>query len=70
VPGSGRNGWRRPASAPLHLAEEPWPNGLNESLDGRFWDECLNRELIGSVLESQVIARAFREEHNAERPNP
>ena len=29
----------------------------------------LNRELLGSVLEAQVIARAFREEYNTERPH-
>src|SRR6202000_1072289 len=35
----------------------PWQNGINESFNGRFRDECLNRELLGSVLEGQVIAR-------------
>jgi transposase InsO family protein len=47
----------------------PWPNGVNESFHGRFRDECLNRELLGSVLEAQVIARAFQEEYNTERPH-
>jgi transposase InsO family protein len=47
----------------------PWQNGVNESFNGRFRDECPNRELIGFVLEPQVIGRAFREEFNAERPN-
>jgi putative transposase len=48
---------------------KPQQNGMNESFNGRFRDECLNRELIGSVLEAQVIARAFREECNTERPH-
>jgi transposase InsO family protein len=47
----------------------PWQNGVNESFNGRFRDECLNRELLGSVLEAQVIARAFRDEYNDIRPH-
>ena len=47
----------------------PWQNGVNESFNGRFRDECLNRELLGSVLEAQVIARTFRDEYNAIRPH-
>jgi transposase InsO family protein len=47
----------------------PWQNGVNESFNGRFRDECLNRELLGSVLEAQVIARAFKEEYNTFRPH-
>jgi putative transposase len=47
----------------------PWQNGVNESFNGRFRDECLNRELLGSVLEAQVIARAFKEEYNTVRPH-
>jgi len=47
----------------------PWQNGVNESFNGRFRDECLNRELLGSVLEAQVIARAFRDEYNEIRPH-
>jgi transposase InsO family protein len=47
----------------------PWQNGVNESFNGRFRDECLNRELLGSVLEAQVIARNFRDEYNEIRPH-
>jgi len=39
----------------------PWQNGVNESYNGRFRDECLNRELRASVLEAQCIARNFRD---------
>ena len=62
--------WLARASIRIRFIEpgSPWQNGINESLNGRFRDECLNRELIGSVLEAQVIARAFREEYNTERP--
>ena len=47
----------------------PWQNGVNESFNGRFRDECLNRELLESALEAQVIARAFRDEYNDIRPH-
>jgi hypothetical protein len=42
---------------------------VNESFNSRFRDECLNRELLGSVLEAQVIARSFRDEYNEIRPH-
>jgi putative transposase len=47
----------------------PWQNGINESFNGRFRDECLNRELLGSVLEAQCIARSFRDDYNHLRPH-
>lgn len=47
----------------------PWQNGVNESFNGRFRDECLDRELLASVLEAQVIARNFRDEYNTIRPH-
>jgi putative transposase len=47
----------------------PWQNGVNESFNGRFRDECLNRGLLESALEAQVIARAFCDEYNEIRPH-
>lgn len=47
----------------------PWQNGINESFNGRFRDECLNREVFTSVLEAQVLARQFRDEYNDIRPH-
>lgn len=38
---------------------------MNESFNGRFHDECLDRELLGSVLE----ARGFRDEYNTIQPH-
>ncbi len=63
--------WLAQAGIRIHFIEpgSPWQNGVNESFNGRFRDECLNRELIGSVLEAQVIARAFREEYSTQRPH-
>ena len=50
-------------------AGSPWQNGVNESFNGRFRDECLNRELLANVLEAQCVARAFRDEYNTSRPH-
>jgi putative transposase len=63
--------WLAQAGIRIRFIEpgSPWRNGVNESFNGRFRDECLNRELLGSVLEAQVIARAFREEYNTEQPH-
>lgn len=47
----------------------PWQNGINESFNGRFRDECLNRELLTSVLEAQCLARTFRDDYNTSRPH-
>lgn len=47
----------------------PGQNGVKESFNGRFRDECLNRELLDNALEAQVIARAFRDEYNDIRPH-
>jgi len=47
----------------------PWQNGVNESFNGRCRDECLNRELLASVLEAQCVARTFRDDYNTSRPH-
>ena len=47
----------------------PWQNGVNESFNGRFRDECLNRELLASVLKAQCVARTFRDDYNTSRPH-
>ena len=47
----------------------PWQNGVNESFNGRFRDECLNREILASVLETQCVARNFRDDYNMSRPH-
>jgi transposase InsO family protein len=46
-----------------------WQNSVGKSFFGRFRVDGLNRELVGIVLEAQVIARVFREEYNTEFPN-
>lgn len=47
----------------------PWENGHIESFHDKFRDECLNRELFGSLLEARVIVESWRMEYNDQRPH-
>ncbi|MBP6508543.1 MAG: IS3 family transposase [Opitutaceae bacterium] len=63
--------WLRTAGITTRFIEpaSPWQNGVNESFNGRFRDECLNRELLASVVEAQCVARTFRDDYNTSRPH-
>jgi putative transposase len=47
----------------------PWENGHIESFHDKLRDECLNRELFGSLLEAQIILEQWRHEYNDKRPH-
>jgi putative transposase len=47
----------------------PWENAYSESFNSRFRDECLNRELFGSLPEARVIVEDFRLDYNHRRPH-
>lgn len=47
----------------------PWENAYIESFHDKLRDECLNRELFGSLREAQVIVEQWRREYNQERPH-
>jgi transposase InsO family protein len=47
----------------------PWENGHIESFHDKLRDECLNRELFGSLLEARIILEGWRNEYNDERPH-
>jgi len=47
----------------------PWENAYIESFHDKLRDECLNRELFGSLLEARVILEQWRIEYNEERPH-
>ena len=47
----------------------PWENGHIESFHDKLRDECLNRELFGSLLEAKVIVQQWRIEYNQQRPH-
>ncbi|MES2310413.1 MAG: IS3 family transposase [Verrucomicrobiota bacterium] len=47
----------------------PWENGHIESFHDKFRDECLNREIFGSLLEAKVVVEQWRMEYNQDRPH-
>ena len=47
----------------------PWENPYVESFNGRFRDECLNRETFRNGREAQQVIEAWREEYNHYRPH-
>lgn len=51
---------------PEHRAGQPVGD---ESVNNRFRDELLERELFTSLTEAQVLVEAYRIEHSHERPH-
>jgi transposase InsO family protein len=47
----------------------PWENAYIESFHDKLRDECLNRELFGSLLEARIIIEQWRVEYNSLRPH-
>ena len=47
----------------------PWENGHIESFHDKLREECLNRELFGSLAEARVILESWRVEYNTFRPH-
>ena len=47
----------------------PWQNGFIESFHNRLRDECLNREVLLSVAEAQVVIEQCRHTYNHEHPH-
>ncbi len=39
----------------------PWENGYCESFNGKLRDECLNGEIIYSLMEAQIVTENWRE---------
>ena len=42
----------------------PWENGYIESFSGQFRDELLDREILDTLLEAQVVVEISRKEYN------
>ena len=47
----------------------PWENGYNESFNGKFRDELLNRELFYSLAEARYLIECWRQHYNQIRPH-
>ena len=48
---------------------KPWQNGVTESFNGKFRDECLSLEWFLSRAEAKVIIEAWRRHYNEVRPH-
>jgi putative transposase len=48
---------------------KPWQNGVAESFNGKFRDECLSLEWFRSRAEAKVIIEAWRRQYNEVRPH-
>jgi putative transposase len=48
---------------------KPWQNANNESLNGKFRDECLSLEWFRSRAEAKVVIEIWRRHYNAVRPH-
>jgi len=48
---------------------KPWQNGVTESFNGKFRDECLSLEWFRSRAEAKVLIEAWRRHFNEVRPH-
>jgi putative transposase len=48
---------------------KPWQNGVVESFNGKFRDECLSLEWFRSRAEAKVIIETWRRHYNEVRPH-
>ena len=49
---------------------KPWQNGVAESFNGKFRDECLNLEWFRSRAEAKVIIETWRRHYNRASQHP
>lgn len=48
---------------------KPWQNGVNESFNGTFRNECLGREWFRNRAEATAVIAAWRAHYNDKRPH-
>ena len=60
--------WRSNSSSACYLGK-PWQNGLGESFQSRFRDECLNQEAFFTVHEAAILIEQYRPAYNEARPH-
>jgi putative transposase len=48
---------------------KPWQNGVTESFNGNFRDECLSLEWFRSRAEAKVVIESWLRHYNAVRPH-
>lgn len=48
---------------------KPWQNGLNESFNGKFRDECLSMQWFKNRIDAKILIEEFRRQYNEVRPH-
>ena len=48
---------------------KPWQNGMDESFNGKFRDECLSIEWFRSRSEARVVIETWRRHYNHVHPH-
>jgi len=48
---------------------KPWQNGVNESFNGKFRDECLSMEWFRNRAEAKAVISSWRQHYNEVRPH-
>lgn len=48
---------------------KPWQNGVGESFNGKFRDECLSLEWFRSRAEARIVIETWRKHYNEVRPH-
>jgi putative transposase len=63
--------WARDAGVDMALIEpgKPWQNGVDESFNGKFRDECLSMEWFRNRTEARVVIEQWRRHYNEIRPH-
>lgn len=63
--------WARNESIELALIDsgKPWQNGVDESFNGKFRDECLSLEWFRNRVEAKVVIEQWRRHYNEVRPH-
>ena len=69
--GQSLKDWLRSQGSQTFYIEpgSPWQNGICESFNSKFRDECLNMEAFSSRNEARIIIEAWRHTYNEERPH-
>src|ERR1039457_2774397 len=48
---------------------KPWQNGMNESFNGKFRDECLSMQWFKNRIDAKIMIEDFRRGYNEQRPH-
>lgn len=63
--------WAKNENVDLALIDpgKPWQNGVDESFNGKFRDECLSIEWFRNRIEAKVVIEQWRQHYNDVRPH-